>query len=88
VIAINHHHPKERTMNETKILSQKLFGEASRFALVEFQTRFGTIEYFVKDAQVCDEHGYSKVVFQSSSKEQALARYGYKELESVGIVHA
>lgn len=42
----------------------------------------------MKDAQVCDEHGYSKVVFQSSSKEQALARYGYKELESVGIVHA
>ena len=75
-------------MTTPKILSQKLFGETSRYALVEFQTRFETIEYFVKDAQVCDEHGYSKVVFQSSSKEQALARYGYKELESVGIVHA
>lgn len=73
-------------MNTPKILNQTLFGEASRFALVEFLTRFGTIEYFVKDAQVCNEQGYSMVVFQSSSKEQALARYGYKEIEGAGIV--
>lgn len=70
----------------TKILNQTLFGKNNRFALVEFSTRFGTVEYFVKDADVCDKNGYSKVVFQTSSKEQALAHFGYKELKSVGIV--
>jgi hypothetical protein len=74
------------TVSEPKILSQTLFGHKSRYALVEFLTRFGTIEWFVKDAEVCDENGYSQVVFQSSSKKQALARFGYKELETVGIV--
>lgn len=73
-------------MNKTQILSQTLFGTGNRFALVEFQTRFNTIEYFVKDALVCDEHGYSTVVFQTSDRTNALDKFGYMELESVGIV--
>ena len=43
-----------------------------RFLLETMKTRFDTLEYFVKDANVVDENGYSTVVFQTSDKQKAL----------------
>jgi phosphoketolase len=77
-----------KNLNPSRIANQTIFGEAKRFCLVEFYTRYGTTTWFVKDAEQPDENGYSTVVFQAETKEAALARFGYAETDIAGIVPA
>jgi len=64
-------------MNSPKPLSRQYFGKNSRFCLVEFLGRNGDTNWFVKDAEQCDESGYSKTVFQAESKAQAVEKFGF-----------
>lgn len=63
--------------NTPMTISSQCFGELSRYCLIEFLGRFGETCWFVKDANQCDENGYSEMVFQASSKQGAVERFGY-----------
>jgi hypothetical protein len=49
-----------------QILTRSFFGLFSRYCLQSMLTRFGTIEYFVLDANQTDKQGYAKVIMQTS----------------------
>ncbi len=56
--------------NQPQIISKELFCN-NRFALTEFATRFGDVEWFLADAESIDEFGLPAVVYQGS-KEGAM----------------
>jgi hypothetical protein len=58
------------TIYEPKTLYRKLFGECSQYCLTKFQTRFGTIVWFVDDAEGPD--GEVITIRQADTKEEAL----------------
>lgn len=59
---------------QPQTLSRKVFGPHSRFCLVEFQTRFGTIEWMVNDAETPGPGGLPETVVQESDREAAIAK--------------
>lgn len=61
-----------------KITNRQYFGENSRFCLIEFLDRFGKTQYFIKDAEDCDDNGYSNVVFQTRNKIAAVKKFGFQ----------
>ena len=64
---------KEAPMT-SQTLSSKTFGEFSRYRLDAFQTRFGTVEYFVLDAERIDAlTGLPAVIRQAATAEEATA---------------
>lgn len=68
----------------TKILSSQLVGEFSRFKLDEFQTRFGTVEWIVTDAEDIDPATDLPVTIgQCDTKAEALAIIGELVAERV-----
>ncbi len=68
---------------QPKILSKVTFGSASRFQLVKFLTRFGSIEYHVTDAENIDQlTNLPSIIRQSTTLEGALegVAHGYFNL--------
>lgn len=56
------------------ILSSKTFGEFNRYRLDTFRTRFGTLGYFVADAERIDPAtGRPAIIRQSDTAEAAVA---------------
>ena len=62
--------------HEPKTIGREYFG-GTRFCLDTFQGRFSELAYFVRDAENCDENGHSKTVFQTDTKEKAVAKFGF-----------
>lgn len=57
-----------------RTLSRRFFGEFSRYRLDAFQTRFGTVEWMVFDAEVTDPvTGGPACIRQANSMEEAKA---------------
>lgn len=53
---------------------RQFFGGYSRYAIAPVHTRFDDVEWFVWDAEVVDPvTGYSSVIRQSQTKEEAMA---------------
>ena len=60
-----------------RILSSILFGDFSRYKLVEFQTRFGDVEWQVSDAETVDElTGMPAIIRQCDTREEAIQGLG------------
>lgn len=54
----------------------KSFGPFNRYALVEFKTRFDTLEWFIEDAETRsdDGTGLPAILFQTDDADAAIAR--------------
>jgi len=62
------------SMTSPRILSSALFGAYSRYCLVEFQTRFGWVEWQVSDAETPDPvTGLSQIIRQCRTREEAVS---------------
>jgi len=58
-----------------ELLTEETFGgenENNRFMLQTFLNRWGTVEYFVKDALYCDALGYSEIRWQADCRKTAI----------------
>jgi hypothetical protein len=51
---------------------KQLFGEYSRYAVAPVHTRFESVEWFVWDAERCNETGSPEVIRQASTLEEAI----------------
>jgi len=74
--------------NKAKTLKQEYFGQLSRYCLITFQDRFGNICYFVKDANNCDSMGFSKMVYHTNNRQDALSHFGFEEFIGWGIIES
>jgi len=69
---------------------KQFFGSAKRYAIAPVHTRFDAVQWFVWDAEFCDDKGYATVTRQEDTLEAALegldmsapfeyADFGYEE---------
>ena len=58
-------------------LSRDTFGPFSRYALDTCRTRFGTIEYFIADAEVTDDLDLPAVFVQTDDRTEIDHWLGY-----------
>ncbi len=66
---------EEANMATYKLLSKKLFGEASRYALFSAIDRFGDPSFIIEDAERVDERtGLPAVIFQSADEAETNAK--------------
>ena len=57
-----------------RTLSTSLFGEYSRYKLVEFQSRWDWTEWMVEDAMtLCPQTGLPAIIRQAATREEAVA---------------
>jgi hypothetical protein len=62
---------RPKMAKKTGTFSARLITERNGFELVEMQTRFGGIEYFLENRNVLDEYGLPTVVAQTSDEDEA-----------------